>query len=368
MALARSGLRPPPQPGGSELGPELSDVFGGMPVAALVLDPDDRVARANAACEHLFNHSERAMIGQKFDRIYAPPEGYEQRRDGHGFAAYDIEIAPARSPAVRVDFIETPVALHPGWRIVTLHQAPNARRHATTADRGAGARAAIGAAAMLAHEIKNPLSGIRGAAQLLETGGEEGRLELTQLITTEVDRIAALIDRMQDFTDTRPLHLTAANIYPLLDHARRVSLAGFARNVPIEERFDPSLPPVLMDRDAFLQVVLNLIKNACEALVDTPDPRIVLATTYRHGVSISVGPGQPRRPLPIELTVTDNGPGAPLDIADHLFEPFVSGKPEGKGLGLPLVEKLVRDMGGVVEYARVDDHTLFRVNLPRADQ
>lgn len=365
MAAARSGLRPPPQPGE----PDLGELFGGLPVAAMMLDPQDRVVRANMACEHLLNHSERAMMGQRLDRIVTPPEGYALRRDGHGFAAYDVEIEPNRMPRTRVDFVEAPVAEHPGWRIVTLHQAPTSRRLSVGADRTAGARAAIGAAAMLAHEIKNPLSGIRGAAQLLASDEADGREELTRLITTEVDRIAALIDRMQDFTDTRPPKLAPHNIYPLLDHARRVALAGFARGIVIEERFDPSLPPVMMDKDAFQQVVINLLKNAAEALRDVAEPRIVLATQYRHGVAMRPAPDQPRRWLPIELSVSDNGPGAPADIASHLFEPFVSGKPEGKGLGLPLVEKLVRDMGGVVEYARAGDPemTVFRVNLPRAD-
>jgi two-component system nitrogen regulation sensor histidine kinase GlnL len=365
MAISRSGLRPPPQPGE----PDLAEIFGGLPIAALVIDPQDRVARANMACEHLLNHSEKAMIGQRFDRVFMPPEGYVGRRDGRGFAAYDVEIEPTRSSRVRVDFIEQPIAEHPGWRIVTLHQAPTSRRLSVGADRSAGARAAVGAAAMLAHEIKNPLSGIRGAAQLLASDDGEGREELTQLITSEVDRIAALIDRMQDFTDTRPPKLAPHNIYPLLDYSRRVALAGFARGIAIEERFDPSLPPVMMDKDAFQQIVMNLLKNAAEALRDTPEPRIVLATQYRHGVAMRPGPDQPRRWLPIEFSIADNGPGAPSDIAGHLFEPFVSGKPEGKGLGLPLVEKLVRDMGGVVEYARAGDPemTVFRVNLPRAD-
>lgn len=369
MATSRSGLRPPPLAGE----PDLGELFGGLPVAALVLDPQDRVARANMACEHLLNHSERAMTGQRLDRIIAPPTGYINKRDGHGFAAYDVEIEPNRSPRTRVDFIEQPIADHAGWRIVTLHQAPTSRRLSVGADRSAGARAAVGAAAMLAHEIKNPLSGIRGAAQLLagdaDEDGAEGRAELTQLITDEVDRIAALIDRMQDFTDTRPPKLAPHNIYPLLDHSRRVAQAGFARGITIEERFDPSLPPVMMDRDAFQQVVMNLLKNAAEALRDTPEPRIVLATQYRHGFAMRPAPDQPRRSVPIEVSVSDNGPGAPADIASHLFEPFVSGKPEGKGLGLPLVEKLVRDMGGVVEYARAGDPemTMFRVNLPRAD-
>ncbi|WP_448664509.1 two-component system sensor histidine kinase NtrB [Sphingomonas sp. CJ20] len=363
MAFPRGGLRrAKPERAG---GPGFAELFAALPVAVLAIDPDGRIAHANAACELLLNHSETSMVGQPYDAVLTPPPDYADRRDGHGFAAFDTEIEAVRGARIRVDFVETPVADHPGWRIVTLHHAPQSRRVAQGTDRTAGARAAVGAAAMLAHEIKNPLSGIRGAAQLLQSGHDA---ELTELITTEVDRIAALIDRMQDFTDTRPLKLAPTNVYPLLGHARRVALAGFARGMVIEERFDPSLPPVMIDPDAFLQVLLNLLKNAAEALAGSAQPRIVLTTAYRHGMSISTGPGRPRQPLPIEITVVDNGPGAPDDIADHLFEPFVSGKPEGKGLGLPLVEKLVRDMGGIIQYAREREPvvTVFRILLPRA--
>jgi two-component system, NtrC family, nitrogen regulation sensor histidine kinase GlnL len=348
--------------------PAFAEFFAALPVAVLVLDPESNVAFANSECEALLNLSERVMIGQPLYAALIPPPDYHDRRDGHGFAAFDTEIERRRGGKVRVDFLEAMLPDRPGWRTVTLHHAANSRRMGHSADRAAAARAAVGAAAMLAHEIKNPLSGIRGAAQLLATGDDPGDA-LTTLITTEVDRIAALIDRMQDFTDTRPLKLVSENIYPLLDHARRVALAGFARDVTIEERFDPSLPPVLVDRDAMLQVVLNLLKNSAEATGMQADRRITLSTAYRHGMAISRGPGQPRRPLPIELCVMDNGPGAPADIAELLFDPFVSGKPEGQGLGLALVDKLVRDMGGIVQYARegMPEVTVFRLMLPRAE-
>ena len=275
---------------------------------------------------------------------------------------FDIAIETARGLKIRVDFVEAQVPDHPGWRTITLHNAATSRRLGHSADRAAGARAAVGAAAMLAHEIKNPLSGIRGAAQLL------GPNELTELITTEVDRIVALIDRMEDFTDTRVLPVEAQNIYPLLDHARGVALAGFARGVPIEERFDPSLPPARINRDALLQILINLLKNAREAVISVRNPRLILTTAYRHGMSVSSTPGQPRLPLPIEICVIDNGPGAPADIAEHLFDPFVSGRREGKGLGLALVDKLMHDMGGIVQYAREGspEMTVFRLLLPRA--
>ncbi|MES2755544.1 MAG: ATP-binding protein [Pseudomonadota bacterium] len=358
-----------PRGGLSAIGPApgFFELFAALPIAVLVVDPQGRVAHANAACETMLNYSERAMIGQEVDDLVRFSERHADRGTGRVFAAYDADIGIGRIGRARVDLLESAVADSPGWRIVTLRPNPAARGHGP--DRPAGARAAIGAAAMMAHEIKNPLSGIRGAAQLLGDGVDgEGRRELTTLIVDEVDRIAALIDRMQDFTDTRPPKLAAENIYPLLGHARRVAEAGFARGIAIEERFDPSLPPALADRDALLQVILNLLKNACEAIGETPAPSVTIATAYRHGMSASAGPGRPRQPLPIELTIADNGPGAPADIEPHLFEPFVSGKRDGKGLGLALVDKLVRDMGGIVQYAREGQPpmTIFRVLLPRA--
>ena len=324
------------------------------------------IARANAEAEQLLNMSERTMIAQSLDMVLTPP-AFAQR-DGQGLAAFDADIETARAGRLRLDYLEAPLAERPGWRAITLHHAASSRRIGVTVDRAAGARAAVGAAAMLAHEIKNPLSGIRGAAQLIASGGD-GDGSLTRLITTEVDRIAALIDRMQDFTDTRPIEPTAQNIYPLLDHARRVALAGFGQGVAVEERFDPSLPPVLIDRDAFLQIVLNLLKNACEAVREVAAPQVILTTAYRHGITVSAAMGTARLPLPIELCVIDNGPGAPADIVDHLFDPFVSGKLEGQGLGLALVDKLVRDSGGIVEYAREGQppRTVFRVLMPRAE-
>ena len=334
--------------------PDFGELFAALPIAVLVVDPDGRIAQANAAAEGLLNLSERSMTGQALVAILPAPPG---ARAGHAVAAYDLEVETVRGQKLRVDYLEAEIGDHPGWRALTLHSAVPRRL-----SQPAGARAAIGAAAMLAHEIKNPLSGIRGAAQLIGSG------ELPSLIVTEVDRIAALIDRMAEFGDTRPLPVEAINIYPIVDHALSVARAGFARDVAVEERFDPSLPPASINRDALTQILLNLLKNAREALGQTVEPRIVLTTAYRQGMAASAGPDRPRVPLPIEICVLDNGPGAPADIADHLFEPFVSGQPEGQGLGLPLVDKLVRDMGGLVHYARegLPAWTVFRLLLPRA--
>ncbi|MFD1787291.1 nitrogen regulation protein NR(II) [Sphingomonas floccifaciens] len=348
-------MTPLPPPGFDEL-------FAAMPVAMLVIDPAGRIALANAACETLLNFSERAMRGQDVDAFVRFDQAFADRRKGRTFAAYDADIGLGRIGRVRADLVECDIPDRSGWTIMTLRVVPGGRGP----DRTANARAAIGAAAMLAHEIKNPLSGIRGAAQLLGDGGGAGAL--TTLITTEVDRIASLIDRMQDFTDTRPPQLEAHNVYPLLDHVREVARAGFAQDIAIDERFDPSLPPALVDAGALTQILLNLVKNAAEAVEGAEDRRILLATAYRHGMAASPAPGRPRVPLPIEISIIDTGPGAPPDIAEHLFEPFVSGKAEGRGLGLPLVAKLVRDMGGIVTYAREGEprRTVFRLLLQRA--
>jgi len=341
--------------------PGFAELFAALPVAVVVVDPDDRIAHANALAEELLNLSERVMTGQPLTAILPPPTG-DDRRDGHGFAVYDTRIETRRGHTIRVDFVEAMIADHPGWRVISLHTAASSRGLGHSADRAAGARAATGAAAMLAHEIKNPLSGIRGAAQLIGGG------ELTTLIIDEVDRIAALIDRMQDFSDTRPLPIAAANIYPLIGHARSLALAGFARGITIEERFDPSLPPAAINRDALTQILINLLKNAREAVQTLRDPRLMITTAYRHGMAVSAAPGRARVPLPIEICVIDNGPGAPADIADNLFDPFVSGRREGQGLGLALVDKLMRDMGGIVQYAREGnpEMTVLRLLLPRA--
>jgi two-component system nitrogen regulation sensor histidine kinase GlnL len=343
-------------------GPSGADILAALPIAVLVIDPDRRVAQANAECESLLNLSERALVGQAYDAIASVPE---DRRDGRVFAAFDAEIAMPRGGRIRVDYVDSAIPDHPGWRTVALRGTAQSRRMGLTAERASAARSAVGAAAMLAHEIKNPLSGIRGAAQLIESGAAPE--ELTRLITSEVDRIAALIDRMEDFTDTRPLDVEPLNIYPLLAHARDLARAGFARDIVWEERFDPSLPAALGNRDALLQVMINLLKNAAAALGARGERRITLATAYRHGMSVSA-PGRPLRPLPIEICVIDSGPGAPEDIAEHLFDPFVSSRPEGKGLGLALVDKLVRGMGGIVQYSREGSphQTVFRVLLPRA--
>lgn len=229
--------------------------------------------------------------------------------------------------------------------------------------RGA-ARSVSGLAAMLAHEIKNPLSGIRGAAQILEASVADEDRELTRLIRDETDRIVKLVDRMEVFSDERPIEREPVNIHAVLDHVRRLARSGFARNIQIGDEYDPSLPLVFANRGQLIQVFLNLVKNAAEAIDDAPDGEIVLTTAFKPGFRLSV-PGNPSKvTLPLEFCVRDNGAGVPEDLIPHLFEPFVTTKANGSGLGLALVAKIIRDHGGVIECESQPRRTVFRALMP----
>jgi two-component system nitrogen regulation sensor histidine kinase GlnL len=225
------------------------------------------------------------------------------------------------------------------------------------------ARSVTAMAAMLAHEVKNPLSGIRGAAQLLEQDTDEAGRELTQLICDETDRIVALVDRMEAFSEHAPISRSEVNIHEVLDRVRKIGQSGFARHVRIAEEYDPSLPSVYGDRDLLLQVFLNLVKNAAEAAPEAGG-EILLTTAYRHGLRLAVPGGDGRRHLPLMVSIADNGGGIPDDLKPHLFDPFVTTKRKGTGLGLALVAKVIGDHGGVIEFDSQPRRTVFRVFLP----
>ena len=369
MALPGSGLIRFPWRGTQQASasppPPVQELLAAIPIALFAVDPNGRIADINVAAEMLLNLSRVAIIGRELKELLG--QGLPQPTGDSPFAAYDYEISPAGGRKQRVDLLAAPLADRPGWRIVTVHGRARALMAGRWTEREGGTLSAVGAAAMLAHEIKNPLSGIRGAAQLLESNLDKEARALTSLIRNEVDRITALIDRMEGFTDTRPLELAPQNIHAILDHARSLAQRGFSRDIAIREIYDPSLPPVLGNRDALIQVFINLMKNASEAIANNGGSMITLTTAYRHGVSTVKQGSDQRLSLPIEICVIDDGPGAPPEIAEHLFDPFVTTKKSGGGLGLALVDKMIADQGGIVEYAREGEpaRTVFRLLLPR---
>ncbi|WP_419828201.1 two-component system sensor histidine kinase NtrB [Sphingomonas sp.] len=361
MAHAGRRLTPPGRRGDAD-GPAAAELLAALPTAILVIDEEGLVRDCNPAAETLLNLARAgivdapitAMIGHSLTAL-APDQP---------IAAYDLAMTLPGARPYSGDMAVSPLPDRAGWRIVAIHGHASHDLGARLADRRGRALPAAAAAAMLAHEVKNPLSGIRGAAQLLESGADAGQAALTRLIRDEVDRIARLIDRMEGLTDTRTRALEPLNIHTVLGQVRELAAAGFAAGMTIRELYDPSLPDVMGNRDALVQILVNLLKNAAEAA--GRHGAITLRTAYRQGLSVARLGGGDRLALPIELAVIDDGPGVPEGIAAHMFDPFVTSKRDGTGLGLALVEKLVEEMGGIVQYRRDAGCTVLRLLLPRA--
>ncbi|MDH5187505.1 MAG: ATP-binding protein [Rhodospirillaceae bacterium] len=229
------------------------------------------------------------------------------------------------------------------------------------------ARSVSAMAAMMAHEVKNPLSGIRGAAQLLEQNANAQDTQLTQLIQDETDRIRELVERMEVFSDGLPLAVGPVNIHQVLGRVRKIAEHGFGAGVLFIEEYDPSLPPVSGNRDQLIQVFLNLVKNAAEAVPEN-NGKIILKTQYQHGVRFAMPGSKSRVHLPLSISVMDNGHGIAPEVQDHLFEPFVTAKQGGSGLGLAMVSKIIGDHNGVIDFKSSHGNTMFRVLLPVSDE
>ncbi|QLF70409.1 nitrogen regulation protein NR(II) [Peteryoungia desertarenae] len=278
---------------------------------------------------------------------------------------YRVDLSSPRLGQEKlVDLYVAPVLSQPGSVVVVFQERSMADKIDRQLTHRAAARSVTGLASMLAHEIKNPLSGIRGAAQLLETAVTDEDRALTRLICDETDRIVSLVDRMEVFSDERPVDRAPVNIHSVLDQVKAVAKAGFARNIRVTESYDPSLPPVFANRDQLVQVFLNLVKNAAEAIGDRTDGEIQLTTAYRPGIRLSVAGSREKISLPLEFCVHDNGPGVPTDLLPHLFDPFITTKTNGSGLGLALVAKIIGGHGGIIECDSQASRTTFRVLMP----
>ena len=350
--------------------PELSAeaIVNAMPQAVLAVAADDRIRFVNQAAEHFFAAGRATLCNRGIGDLFAFDSPVvtlisQVRERGLSVVEYGLDLSLPRLGTRPVDVQMQPLAEDPDTVLIAIQERTIAQTMDRQLNHRGAARSIIAMAAVLAHEVKNPLSGIRGAAQLLEQGAAEGDRTLTRLICDETDRICALVDRMEMFSDDRPIERGPVNIHEVLNHVRELAASGFAADVRFIENFDPSLPPVLGNRDLLIQALLNLVKNAAEA-APSGSAEITLGTAYRQGVWVAVPGSRDRLNLPLEVSIQDNGEGIAEELQPHLFEAFVSSRATGTGLGLALVAKIVRDHGGLIEFQSQPRRTVFRLNLP----
>ncbi len=337
---------------------------------ALIIGVDGALKAVNEAAETLFGQGlgllSRSRLrdvvpgGDKIDLLMA-----RALETGSPARERDVEFALPGQPAFQAGIVASP--LTEGAVLLTLH--PNGANMGRRSLDTHGLRSIGGLGRMLAHEIKNPLAGIRGAAQLLKQGVKAEDAALAELIVDETERIRRLVDRVEELGWDQPVVGNPVNIHHVLDRVKALAANGPADGLTLKDAYDPSLPPTSGDEDQLIQIFLNLVKNAAEAAHARGDGRgeIVVTTAYRHGLRVRTEDGKTKA-VPLEVRVQDNGPGVPARLRDQLFEPFVSSKATGTGLGLALVAKLVAAHGGLVDFESEPGRTQFRVLLPVQSQ
>ena len=344
----------------------LNNIWTSIPVPAILLDGQDLICEINPAAEGFLNASNKSIKGSPvFDRIMvdAPLEESFHRAKTLRTPLFvnDVDVGTGDRAPLQCNLKFAPVVGTDDHMILMIAPRELAGRITQTQTVKSAAKSAIGMAEMLAHEIKNPLAGITGAAQLLSMGLEPSDLELTDLIVEETRRIVKLLEQVEQFGNLREPVRCEVNIHDILDRARRSALLGFGAHMAIVEDYDPSLPAAYGDSDQLLQVLLNLIKNASEA--SPHGGTIRLRTFYEHSFRLrrSDGSGQA---LPLQIEIIDDGPGLPEEIKNDVFDPFVSGRENGTGLGLALASKIISDHNGWISVNSVPGRTVFRISLP----
>lgn len=344
-------------------------IWASLPIPALLIDAQDRIEAINPAAEHFLNISARTVKGQPIhDRLaVAAPldEVFDRVRANRAdLFVNDVDVGTGDRAPVVCNLQAAPLGDDPSTILLLISPRELADRLGRSHGLKSAARSAIGMAEMLAHEIKNPLAGITGAAQLLSMNlGPEDR-ELTDLIVEESRRIVKLLEQVEQFGNLRPPEQRAVNIHDVLDRSRKSALVGFAAGMTILEDYDPSLPPTVGDADQLLQVFQNLMKNAAQAAKGQKGT-IRIRTFYDLSLRLRRSDGRGQA-LPLQVEIIDDGPGIPPEIAGEIFEPFVSGRENGTGLGLALVSKIITAHGGWIAVDSVPGRTVFRISLPVA--
>ncbi|MDA7963847.1 ATP-binding protein [Ruegeria sp.] len=344
-------------------------IWASLPVPAFIIDPEDRVSDVNSAGEGFLNASRKSVTGNPVWDLLAVDAPLEEaflraRQQGTPLFVNDVDVGSGNRAPLQCALQIAPLMGHPGSMIMILSPRELAGRMTLGNTVKSAAQSAIGMAEMLAHEIKNPLAGITGAAQLLSMNIPPQDLELTDLIVAETRRIVKLLEQVEQFGNLQQPDFRPVNIHDVLDRARRSALLGFGAHMTIIEDYDPSLPLAYGDPDQFLQVVLNLLKNASEA-AEPKGGTIRLRTYFEHSFRLRRSDGSGHS-LPLQVEIIDDGPGLPEKIRSDIFDPFVSGRENGTGLGLALVSKIISDHDGWISADSVPGRTVFRLSLRRA--
>ena len=369
-----------------KLGSEAGHILASLPNPVFLLDGDDRFLFLNHAAEMFFDSSAAMLEGTALSAQIPADSSLlallaRSRSQMASVADQGIEVA---SPRIGLRLLNVQIApfadrngpgghrsglsgqdgpAKRGRMLVTLQERALAERLRGQSMFHGAARSISSMAALLAHEVKNPLAGIKGAAQLLQADLSPENQEFARMIVEETNRVTALLDRMEGFAGGAQTPLSPVNIHEILDHCLRISSASYGDQLTVKRRYDPSLPSVEGHRDLLIQAFLNIVKNAFEATENRTELTVV--TSYARGRRLNGG-GAARLHVPIQVEVIDNGPGIAPELRDHLFDPFVSGKNGGSGLGLALVASVVADHGGLVEVDSVPGRTVFRINFPTA--
>ncbi len=351
--------------------PATGHIWAALPVPALMIVPKDgveAVADCNPAAEQFLGLSRRSVEGRAFAQIVqadAPIETALERCRLNRAPVFinDVPVSIGERAPVQCSIQLALLGDRRDLVLMLITPREIAGKLGKVEGIRHAARSAIGMAQMLAHEIKNPLAGITGAAQLLSMGLSGEDRDLTDLIVAETQRVVKLLDQVEQFGNQRPPDCAPVNIHDVLERARRSAEIGFAAHMQIRDAYDPSLPLVWADADQLLQVFLNLLKNAAQAQL--MGGRITIRTFFEQSLRLRAASGDDVA-LPIHIEIIDDGPGLPAEIAEEVFDPFVSGRENGTGLGLALVSKIIAAHDGWITVESRPGRTVFRISLQRA--